>query len=271
MIVVPAWVEVNIAPGPSWGPCASARPSRPGSALSQVEVAAITRIVRVPQKVEQARARGHQHAAGTADHQRQQVVGELPPGGGGTPRPAQPIDLELRAIEDAALSPEAGSEVRALLLTLANGHGAIARELAGAARHDVAATELVDQAHQALGVALALHLLGEDLSVGTPDLVRDALYFLGEVTCRTTAHDLTEAVAGLLRSDDDLVLRAAAWCFGALAKAGAAYPAGTRDLVDLALRHPLETVRFEAVTALAKAATARRASRDSGAGRRRRP
>jgi ATP-dependent RNA helicase SUPV3L1/SUV3 len=39
----------------------------------------------------------------------------------------------LRAIEDAALSPEAGSEVRALLLTLARGHGAIARETAGLA------------------------------------------------------------------------------------------------------------------------------------------
>jgi ATP-dependent RNA helicase SUPV3L1/SUV3 len=39
----------------------------------------------------------------------------------------------LRAIEDAALSPEAGSEVRALLLTLASGNGAIAREAAGLA------------------------------------------------------------------------------------------------------------------------------------------
>ena len=39
----------------------------------------------------------------------------------------------LRAIEDAALSPEGGSEVRALLLTLAGGHGAIAREDAGLA------------------------------------------------------------------------------------------------------------------------------------------
>ena len=39
----------------------------------------------------------------------------------------------LRAIEDAAQSPEAGSEVRALLLTLARGHGAIAREDAGLA------------------------------------------------------------------------------------------------------------------------------------------
>lgn len=123
----------------------------------------------------------------------------------------------------------------------------------------------------------ALHLLGEDLSDGTPDLVRDALYFLGEVACRTTAHDLTEAVAGLLRSDDDVVLRAASWCFGALAKAGADCLAGTRELVDLALRHPLETVRFEAVTALAKTATARRESplvseivralREDGAGR----
>ena len=39
----------------------------------------------------------------------------------------------LRAIEDAASSPEAGSEVRALLLTLAGGHGTIARETAGLA------------------------------------------------------------------------------------------------------------------------------------------
>jgi hypothetical protein len=123
----------------------------------------------------------------------------------------------------------------------------------------------------------ALHLLGEDLSAGTPNLVRDALYFLGEVASRTMAHDLTEVVAGLLRTDDDVVLRAAAWCFGALAKAGAACPTSTRELVDLALHHPLETVRFEAVTALAKSATARRASplvseivrvlREDGAGR----
>ena len=39
----------------------------------------------------------------------------------------------LRAIEHAALSPEGGSEVRALLLALAGGHGAIAREEAGLA------------------------------------------------------------------------------------------------------------------------------------------
>jgi ATP-dependent RNA helicase SUPV3L1/SUV3 len=39
----------------------------------------------------------------------------------------------LRQIEAAALSPEVGSEVRALLLTLAAGHGAIAREAAGLA------------------------------------------------------------------------------------------------------------------------------------------
>jgi ATP-dependent RNA helicase SUPV3L1/SUV3 len=39
----------------------------------------------------------------------------------------------LRAIEDAALAPEAGSEVRALLLTLASGNGTIAREAAGLA------------------------------------------------------------------------------------------------------------------------------------------
>jgi len=39
----------------------------------------------------------------------------------------------LRAIEAAAQSPEAGSEVRALLLTLASGHGAVAREDAGLA------------------------------------------------------------------------------------------------------------------------------------------
>lgn len=39
----------------------------------------------------------------------------------------------LRTIEDAATDPEAGSEVRALLLTLADGNGAIARESAGLA------------------------------------------------------------------------------------------------------------------------------------------
>lgn len=39
----------------------------------------------------------------------------------------------LREIEAAALSPEAGSEVRALLLTLADGHGTIVREDAGLA------------------------------------------------------------------------------------------------------------------------------------------
>jgi ATP-dependent RNA helicase SUPV3L1/SUV3 len=39
----------------------------------------------------------------------------------------------LRAIEEAALDPAAGSEVRALLLSLAGGHGAIVREQAGLA------------------------------------------------------------------------------------------------------------------------------------------
>jgi ATP-dependent RNA helicase SUPV3L1/SUV3 len=39
----------------------------------------------------------------------------------------------LRALEAGAQSPEAGSEVRALLLTLAGGHGSIARETAGLA------------------------------------------------------------------------------------------------------------------------------------------
>jgi ATP-dependent RNA helicase SUPV3L1/SUV3 len=39
----------------------------------------------------------------------------------------------LRALEEAARDPAAGSEVRALLLTLADGHGAIAREAAGLA------------------------------------------------------------------------------------------------------------------------------------------
>jgi ATP-dependent RNA helicase SUPV3L1/SUV3 len=40
----------------------------------------------------------------------------------------------LRQIEDAAQDPEAGSEVRALLLTLVAGHGSIAREAAGLAQ-----------------------------------------------------------------------------------------------------------------------------------------
>lgn len=40
----------------------------------------------------------------------------------------------LRRLEEAARDPEAGSEVRALLLTLADGHGAIPRERAGLAQ-----------------------------------------------------------------------------------------------------------------------------------------
>ncbi len=40
----------------------------------------------------------------------------------------------LRALEEAARDPAAGSEVRALLLTLADGHGTIARERAGLAQ-----------------------------------------------------------------------------------------------------------------------------------------
>ena len=86
------------------------------------------------------------------------------------------------------------------------------------------------------------------------------------------------SVAAWLHSDDDEVARAAAWCWGTLAAAGiASDDLDEREVVDLARLHPVETVRFEAVVSLGKAAIVHpshplvpevaRALQDDGSGR----
>lgn len=97
-------------------------------------------------------------------------------------------------------------------------------------------------------------LMSQDTSI-----VRDGLYFLGEVAAAGAGGDLAQDVAGHLRHSDAEVLRAAAWCWGSLAAIrNDQSPPGESDVVRLARRHPLETVRVEAVVALGKTARAQR-------------
>jgi hypothetical protein len=108
---------------------------------------------------------------------------------------------------------------------------------------------------------LAGELVGKCLRSGSAAIVRDALYFLGEIPDIPSAWELAgEVIASLVSTDDD-VARAAAWCWGNLTASNAGardLPSG--DVVELARRHPLETVRFEAVVALGKAARGRRSA-----------
>jgi HEAT repeat protein len=124
----------------------------------------------------------------------------------------------------------------------------------------------------------AVEILGGGLKSGSAGIVRDSLYFLGEAAALPAAAGLAGAVAASLRADDDEVARAAAWCWGRLATTGTtADNPEEGEVVDIARHHPVETVRFEAVVSLSKAAIARpsdrltgevaRALRDDGSGR----
>ncbi|MGH3943114.1 MAG: HEAT repeat domain-containing protein [Pseudonocardiaceae bacterium] len=84
---------------------------------------------------------------------------------------------------------------------------------------------------------------------------RDALYFLGEITAVSEAASLAPVVACDLAADDDDLARAATWCWGALAgKHHEAARPHIPTILDLARHHPVETIRYEAVVALGKAA-----------------
>lgn len=123
----------------------------------------------------------------------------------------------------------------------------------------------------------AVEVLADGLTSPDKSIVRDSLYFLGEIAAVPTAAGQMATVAASLRSDDDEVARAAAWCWGMLAAETAADDLGEREVVDLARLHPVETVRFEAVVSLGKAAIVRpshtlarevaRALQDDGSGR----
>jgi hypothetical protein len=129
------------------------------------------------------------------------------------------------------------------------------------------------------GEHAAVELLSDSLGTGEPSIVRDALYFLGEVARIPASRCLASTVGSLTHSVCDEIVRAAAWCLGMLAVDAGDDNEGIdeRALVDLARQHPVETVRFEAVAALGKAALARRsprpvhevtrALREDGAGR----
>ena len=123
----------------------------------------------------------------------------------------------------------------------------------------------------------AVEVLADGLTSPDKSIVRDSLYFLGEIAAVPTAAGQMATVAASLRSDDDEVARAAAWCWGMLAAETATDDLGEREVVDLARLHPVETVRFEAVVSLGKAAIVRpshtlarevaRALQDDGSGR----
>jgi len=124
----------------------------------------------------------------------------------------------------------------------------------------------------------AVELLADGLMSGSIPIVRDSLYFLGEIARVPAAARLTATVAASLRSEDDEVARAAAWCWGTLAAANTCTDdLDEREVVNVARLHPVETVRFEAIVSLGKAAVVRpshplarevtRALRDDGSGR----
>ncbi len=124
----------------------------------------------------------------------------------------------------------------------------------------------------------AVEILADGLASGSTPIVRDSLYFLGEIAEVPASAGLITTVAAWLRSEDDEVTRAAAWCWGTLAASGwTADDLDEREVVDLARHHPVETIRFEAVISLGKAAITRpspqltrevaRALRDDGSGR----
>jgi hypothetical protein len=104
------------------------------------------------------------------------------------------------------------------------------------------------------------------------------VYFLGEIAAVTEASALVAAVGGFFTESDDDLARAAAWCWGALS--GARPELASKrvpEVIDIAQRHPVETVRHEAVVALGKIAAVRRdtalthrlwqAVKEDGAGR----
>src|SRR5260221_539257 len=104
----------------------------------------------------------------------------------------------------------------------------------------------------------AVEILADGLASSNTPVVRDSLYFLGEIARVPAAAGLTSAVAAYFCSQDDEVARAAAWCWGMLAAAGyAGNDLDQHELVNLARRHLVETTRFEAGLILGKASTAR--------------
>lgn len=108
---------------------------------------------------------------------------------------------------------------------------------------------------------MAVDLLRRGIVQGDTGTRRDALYFLGEVTAVPEALSLLPMVLRYVDDADADLARAAAWCWGAIVSRHAhADQDGTARMIELIERHPIETVRYEAVVALGKAVQALPAS-----------
>jgi HEAT repeat protein len=81
------------------------------------------------------------------------------------------------------------------------------------------------------------------------EVVRDAVYFLGEIGAAGARPEVVRSVTGLLSAADLRLARAAAWCWGRIA-GRADLPVGVAELVDLARSHAVDCVRAEAVAAI---------------------
>jgi HEAT repeat protein len=105
------------------------------------------------------------------------------------------------------------------------------------------------------GGLAAVDILRRCLSEGDQGVRRDALYFLGEIVqVVPDVISLVPVVARHLEAEDDIVARAAAWCWGEIsAVQGETVAPYTGIVLGLARYHPVETVRFEAVASIGKA------------------
>ena len=106
-----------------------------------------------------------------------------------------------------------------------------------------------------IAARLAIDLLRRGIVQGDTSTRRDALYFLGELSAVPESFSLLPMVLRCVDDADADLARAATWCWGALVASHAGAGQGEAGcIVELIERHPIETVRYEAVVALGKTA-----------------
>ncbi|TCO45858.1 HEAT repeat domain-containing protein [Actinocrispum wychmicini] len=108
--------------------------------------------------------------------------------------------------------------------------------------------------------AHAIDILARCVGFNDNEVVRDAVYFLGEVGHVGARVELWRPVVDQLSAADHRLAGAAAWCCGKFARQ-ADSPLGATELVDVARSHPFDSVRAEAVTAIGRFALHSRSER----------
>lgn len=169
--------------------------------------------------------------------------------------------LLVRALTDPSYYPR-DEAAWALARTGERGVAAIAAEMTGlpAASLPFAALAM-GRSGTARGGELAVELLAKCLAVEDPLVRRDAVYFLGEVADVKGAAELAGQLAEVFGGEDYETSRGAVWTLGKLAETtGATELPDIQLIIELARRHPDETVRIEAVVALGRAARSWRSS-----------